>query len=126
MYPVLDFIPPQVFALFSDVHRMRSQPRPIVAWRAVESEPNAVPMLMILGITFLTLLLFHRGQDATALVPSKARFWQKRASSADQRPSHLLRAQDKYRQALEKLTKVVQKCRALQAQLKVRPGLHEF
>lgn len=120
MFSAFDLIPRQVFSAFSEVYRLRAQPRPVVAWHALENEPSPAPILLMLGIVFFALFISRQVQTMPLVVTRQLRHWLKDPLGSYGRQAQLHRLQEKSRHSVDKLLKVVHKCRTLQAQLKVR------
>ncbi|KAI0699239.1 hypothetical protein BC835DRAFT_582614 [Cytidiella melzeri] len=111
---------------FSEVYHLRRQPRPVVAWHALESEPSPLPILVVTVVLAFFVLLLCR--QLPVVFARRAKLWQWLRSLKLER-SRERRAQtyqlQKYHHAVEKLNKVIQKCEALQTQLREQSGLFD-
>jgi hypothetical protein len=108
---------------FANVYRFRKPPRTIVAWHAIDEEPNFLPLLILVVLVFAVVLLCRQ---VPLVLARRAKLWQW-LKSLQLHQSHELPSQSaqtynlhrKYSHAVEKLGKVVQRYQALQIQLKV-------
>ena len=129
MSAVFDRIPHRLFN-FANVYHFRKPQRTVVAWHALEAEPSILPLLILIVLVFAVLLLCRQ---VPLVLARRTKVWQWLKSLQFQQthelPSQSSQTYDlhrKYSHAVEKLGKVVQKCQALQVQLKVSAPLQLF
>ncbi|KAI0344838.1 hypothetical protein BDW22DRAFT_1094986 [Trametopsis cervina] len=140
-YTVYDYIPHRFLIPFKlpEVYWQRRHPRTVVAWHALENEPSPLPILAVLALVFFAVYIFRQtslvfsrkiklrpllaGFKKLANHEREREHGHEREREREREREEKIKIQstqdrDKYRHVVEKLTKVVQKCRALQVQLK--------